>query len=164
MIKNSVRGIEQLKALFKRVPVEIRKGAVEEATKYLIGDSSHGLKHMVKYSYVSRKDAYGHSFVSDKQRRYVMARIKEGSITPGRSNRTGGMVAGWGYTKQGGGYGATIYNKAKGAEFVYGDDTQANQIRMVGHRTISAVIKSNLAGAIMKVNEFVARWIKANNH
>ena len=164
MIKTSVRGIEQLKALFKRVPVEIRKGAVEEATKYLIGDSSHGLKHMVKYRYVSRKDAYGHTFVSDKQRKYVMARIREGSINPGSGYRSGQMVAGWGYTKQGGGYGATIYNKAKGAEFVYGDDTQARQITMVGHRKISEIISTNIAGAMQKVNQFVARWIKANNH
>ena len=164
MIKTSVRGIEELKALFKRVPVEIRRIAVEVATEYIIGDSSHGLKHMVKYRYVSRKDAYGHSFVSDKQRRYVMARIKDGSITPGRENRTWAMAAGWRYTKQGGGYGATIYNRAKGAEFVYGDETQARQIGMVGHHKISAVIKSNIAGAMRRVNEFVAKWIKANNH
>ena len=159
----SVRGIEKLQALFKRVPVEIRKGAVEEATKYFIGDSVHGLKHMVNYKYVSRKAAYGQTFLSDKQRRYVMARIHEGTINPGSGYRSGEMARGWSYKKQGGGYGATIYNPVKGAEFVYGDASQANQIRMVGHRTISAVIKSNLAGAIMKVNEFVARWIKLNN-
>ena len=163
MIKVSVRGIEELKALFKRVPVEIRRIAVEVATEYIIGDSTHGLKHMVKYKYVSRKKAYGQTFVSDKQRRYVMAKIKSGEITPGAENRTWKMTAGWKYTKQGGGYGATIYNRAKGVEFVYGDNTQARQIKRVGHRTISEVIKTNIKGAMQAVNRMVDKWIKQNN-
>ena len=163
MIKTSVRGIEELKALFKRVPVEIRRIAVEVASEYLIGDSTHGLKHMVKYKYVSRKAAYGQTFSSDKQRRYVMAMIRSGEITPGRENRTWEMVAGWKYTKQGGGYGATIYNKVKGAKWVYGDDTQAKQIGMVGHRKISDVIKTNIRGAMQAVNRYVEKWIKQNN-
>ena len=162
-ISVSVRGIEQLKAFLLRVPVEVRRIAVEVATEYIIGDSSHGLKHMVNYKYVSRKAAYGQTFVSDKQRRYVMAKIKSGEITPGRENRTWAMGAGWRYTKQGGGFGATIYNKVKGAEFVYGDETQANQIRMVGHRTISSVISTNIKGAMQRVNQFVEKWLKQNN-
>lgn len=163
MIKTSVRGIEELKTLFKRVPVEIRKIAVEVATEYIIGDSTHGLKHMVRYRYVSRKKAYGQTFVSDKQRRYVMAKIKSGEITPGRENRTWQMAAGWKYVKQGGGYGATIYNKAKGVKWVYGDDTQARQLKLVGHRTMGEVIKTNIKGAIQAVNRMVEKWIKQNN-
>jgi hypothetical protein len=163
MISTSIRGIEKLQAFFKSIPVELRKIAVEEGSKYLVGDETHGLKHIVSYKYVSRASAYGETFKSDKQRRYVMAKIKSGEITPGRENRTGSISAGWGYRKTGGGYSSVLYNKANGAEFVYGDDLQAKQLGMVGHRKMSEVIKTNMEGAMLAVRQAVSRWINAKN-
>jgi len=162
-ISVSVRGIEQLKAFLAKVPVETRKIAVREVSMYIIGNDSHGLRHMVNYKYVSRKAAYGQTFVSDKQRRYVMAKIKSGEITPGRENRTGAIKRGWEYKTQGGGYGATIYNKVKGTEFVHGDATQARQPRMVGHRTLGEIISTNIKGAMVAANAAISRWLKINN-
>jgi hypothetical protein len=161
-IKVRVRGIEELKAFFAELPSAVRRVAVQEAAKYLIGDQSHGLKHLVAYKYVTRKSAYGVSFFSEKQRRYVMARIREKSITPGTANRTGATSAGWGYKSTGGGYGAILYNDTKGAEFTQGDTTQARQPAKVGHRKVSDVISTNINGAIQRANQAVQRWI--NSH
>lgn len=163
MIKASVRGVEQLKAFFAKIPSNTRKIAVEEVTKYLIGDNNHGLKHYVKYKYVSRKSAYGRTFESDKQRRYVMAKIRSGEITPGRDNRSGALQRGWQYKRQGGGYGATIYNAVPYAKWVMGDGTQARQPNKVGWRMMAEVISTNIKGAMQAANQAVGRWLKANN-
>jgi len=163
MISVSVRGIEKLQAFFKSIPVELRKLAVKTGSEYLVGDDTHGLKHMVPYKYVSRASAYGETFKSDKQRRYVMAKIKSGEITPGVENRTGSVSAGWGYKLQGAGYGSTISNSAPGAQWVYGDDSQAKQLGMVGHRKMSEVIKTNIDGAMLAVRKAISDWINVKN-
>ena len=73
------------------------------------------------------------------------------------------MSRGWSYKTQGGGYGATIYNKAKGVEFVHGDDTQARQPAMVGHRKLGEIISTNIKGAMIAANAAISRWLKINN-
>ena len=163
MIKVSVRGIEKLQAFFKKIPVETRKIAVDEVTEYLLGDDRHGLRHYVGYKYVSRKSAYGQSFVSDKQRKYVMAKIRSGEITPGRENRSGALKRGWTYKKQGGGFGATIYNKTDHAQWVMGDDSQARQPRKVGWRRMQEVIDTNIKGAMQAAERKISAWLKRND-
>lgn len=163
MIKVSVRGIEKLQAFFKKVPVETRKIAVEEVAEYMLGNDSRGLRHYVGYKYVSRKAAYGQTFVSDRQRKYVMAKIREGEITPGRENRSGALKRGWTYKKQGGGYGATIFNKENHAQWVMGDDTQARQPRKVGWRRMKEVIDTNIKGAMQTAERKISAWLKRND-
>jgi hypothetical protein len=161
MINLRVRGVEQLKDFFAALSVEMRKIAVREVAEYLIGDDNHGLKHLVKYKYVSRKKAYGQTFVSDKQRRFVMAAIKDGRIKPGQNNRTGATSEGWDYKTTGGGYGAQIYNGTQGAKYVQGDDTQARQPALVGHRKVTDVISTNIKGAILRAEQALQRWINS---
>jgi hypothetical protein len=162
----SVRGIDELRAFFAALPAALRKIVVPTVSTYLIGDDSHGLKHLVKYRYVSRSMAYSPAYKNDRQHAKVMALLRErgwdgkGPIPP--YQRTGELVAGWHYTLQGGGYGAKIENSAPGAAYVFGDDTQANQLRLVGHRTISSVISTNINGAIQAANQAIQRWI--NSH
>jgi hypothetical protein len=163
MIKISVRGIEELHKYFASLQAELRKMVIPTVTEYLLGDENHGLRHYVPYKYVSRKLAYGQTFVSAKQRRYVMAAIRDGRITPGRSNRTGATAAGWSYKVQGGGYGASITNSTPGARYTMGDDTQARQPAKVGWRKAMAVISTNIDGAIRKANQVIEAWIKRNS-
>lgn len=174
MISTSVRGIEQLKAFFKKIPVYTRKAAVEASTKYLIGGPAHGLKHYVNYKYVSRKSAYGQAssdtfangnpippgYFSLKQYKYVMAKIRSGEIAPGTSHRTGALANGWTYSMQGGGYGAKIYNAVPYAQYVMGDGTQARQPNKVGWRMIAEIIKTNTAGMMRAANQAVERVLK----
>jgi hypothetical protein len=160
MIKVSVRGVEQLQAFFKKIPVYTRKAAVLASAEYLMGDTNHGLKHYVSYKYVSRKAAYGKTFKSDKQRAYVMAKIRSGEIAPGSSHRSGALAAGWNYKLQGGGYGASVYNSVPYAGYVMGDGTQANQPRMVGWRMVADIVKTNIAGMMRAANQAVERALK----
>lgn len=160
MIKVSVRGIDQLKKFFAELTPAARKAAVKGATEYLIGNDSRGLRHYVNYKYVTRKSAYGQTFSSDKQRRYVMAKIREGEITPGKPNRKGTLKAGWNWKPQGGGYGARIYNPVPYAHFVMGDSGQARQPAKVGWRKVMAVVSTNLNGMMKAANEAVNRWLK----
>ena len=160
MISVSIRGINELKAFFKQVPVYARKAAVRAATKYLIGDTNHGLKHYVAYRYVSRKSAYGQTFQSDKQRAYVMAKIRSGEIRPGQPNRTGSLADGWQSATQGGGYGAKVYNAVPYAKYVMGDGTQARQPNKVGWRMVAEIIKTNIAGMMQAANRAVENELK----
>ena len=162
MIKTSVRGVEQLKAFFNKLPAAARKIAVVEIAIHLIGDDQRGLKHYVGYRYVSRKSAYGQTFSSDKQRRYVMAKIREGEITPGSPRRTNALKRGWAYKLQGGGYGASIYNPVPYAGYVMGDATQARQPAKVGWRTMAAVISTNIKSAIKRAERVIQEYIKNN--
>ena len=163
MIKFSVRGVEKLQAFFKKLPAEARKIAAPAVATYLIGDDAHGLKHYVGYRYVSRKSAYGQTFSSDKQRRYVMAKIREGEITPGSPRRTNALKRGWAYKLQGGGYGASIYNPVPYAGYVMGDATQARQPAKVGWRTMMAVVNTNINGAIKAAERKIQEWINGNS-
>lgn len=160
MIKVSVRGIDQLKKFFAELTPAARKEAVKGASVYLVGNDQHGLKHYPSYKYVTRKKAYGQTFSSDKQRRYVMAMIREGKITPGSPSRDGTLKAGWAYKAQGGGYGMSVYNSVPYAHFVMGDAGQARQPGMVGWRKLMAVVESNLNGMMKAANEAVNRWLK----
>ena len=163
MIKMSVRGVEKLQAFFKKLPPAARKIAAPEIAIHLIGDDNRGLKHYVGYKYVSRKSAYGQTFSSDKQRRYVMAKIRSGEITPGRSNRSDKLKSGWEYKLQGGGYGASIFNSVPYAKWVMGDSSQARQPAKVGWRTISAIISTNIKSAINRAERKIQDWINKNS-
>lgn len=160
MIKVSVRGIDQLKKFFSELTPAARKAAVKGASEYLVGNDSHGLRHYVSYKHVTRKSAYGRTFESDKQRRYVMAKIRSGEITPGRANRTNTLKRGWAYKLQGGGFGARVYNPVPYAHFVMGDEGQARQPAKVGWRKVMEVVSTNLNGMMKAANEAVNRWLK----
>ena len=158
-----VRGIEALQKFLSELPKGSKIAAIKAATEYLIGNDSHGLKHLVAYNYVSRTAAYGQPFVSDRQRAYVMAMIHEGKITPGTENRTGALVEGWKYTTSNSGYSARIYNDVKGDPYVQGDESQARQPAMVGHRKMSDVISTNIDGAMQAVKQAIQQWINLNS-
>jgi hypothetical protein len=174
MISLSVRGVEQLHKFFAELSPALRKILIPPIAEYLIGDESHGLKHLVRYKYVSRKAAYpnisfrtkaGNTIVGYKnlaQFQAVHAGMRNGSINPGQDNRTGATQAGWAYKLQGGGYGASIYNSTKGAYYVQGDSSQARQPAMVGHRKVSDVISTNIKGAIRAAEQAFSRWVKSH--
>lgn len=90
-----VRGVAAVKAFISSLPRGVRGVATEAAAVYFIGDGRRGLKHYPPYKYVTRKSAFGQSFQSEKQRRYVMAAISRGEIDPGVPHRTGNYQRSW---------------------------------------------------------------------
>jgi len=153
------RGVKEVQAFLWSIPRGMKKSVLGAMTKYFIGNQSHGLAHYSQYKYVTRKKAYGQTFVSDKQRRYVMARIREGSIDPGVPHRTGRGQRGWEMIETTRGY--TIKNPEKSMYFSMSDKGQANLNRLAGWKTVSEKVASNMAGAmragLAALRELIAR-------
>jgi hypothetical protein len=157
MLKITSRGIPELQAWLQ----SLGRGAKGEATRavaeYIVGDQTHGLAHYSPYKYITMKKAYG-GFVSDKQRRYVMAMIGEGKINPGYPQRTGEMQRGWTYKQKGSAY--TITNETPYAKYVVGDNDQSNMHNLIGWRKTAETIKDNLLGAYRHANAKLREWLK----
>ena len=158
-VKVSIRGVEAVQAFIRALPRGTVKVGLQAFTEYIIGNMGHGLKHYQPYKYISLKKAYG-GFASDKQRRYVMARIREGSIDPGVPHRTGNTQRAWTMVETNGGYGYTIKNPTEGAYFTASDEGQANLNALAGWRKVSKVIEDNLAGAMRHALAAVNAYLK----
>ena len=161
-IKN-VKGVSKVVAWLKGMPKGVQAVAVDAVSDYILGDDQqgtrHGLRHYVKYRYVSRKQAYGQTFVSDKQRRYVMAAIARGEIMPGYPRRTGRMQRGW--TKEAiSQTSRMISNREPYTKWVMGQQSQANQPRLVGWRKMMDVAGTNLRGAARWAETKVRQYLK----
>ena len=135
-----------------------RRPAAVAAADYLIGDGRHGLKHYPPYKYITRKRAFGKTFKSDKQRRYVMMMIRAGKIDPGYPHRTGRLQRGW--KQKGAGADITIYNDMPHVLPVMGDEIQSRHERLVGWRMVSDVLESNMDGALQAAGRAVVKHFK----
>jgi hypothetical protein len=150
-----VRGIPELMAKLDKLPEAAADDGVDAANKYLVNI----FKHYPSYRYVSRKRAYGQTFVSDKQRRYVMAMIREGVITPGVSNRTPTMADGW--KVYGKGKDSFVANETPYAAFLMGDaNQQANQPLLAGWRSAALLVRANNETVLKKFDAGVKKAIK----
>lgn len=159
MIRFVPRNLDRVKAWLKTVPRGALKVGMRALTTYLIGNQSHGLAHYSPYKYVSRKSAYGRTFESDKQRRYVMARIREGSIDPGVPHRTGKGQRGWVMVETQRGY--TIKNDEPSMFYSMSDKGQAALNAKAGWRLVSEAIADNIAGALRSAQAAVTRYLKS---
>jgi hypothetical protein len=148
-----------LREVISDAPRHLRGVVTEEAAKYLIGDARRGLKHYDPYRYVTRAAAYGVSFFSLAQQRYVMAMIAQGLITPGTAQRSGATAAGW--TILYAGVHTRIINITRGAYYTRDDMGQSRHEQMVGHKKVREVIASNERGMEQAVDRTVQQWLRA---
>lgn len=155
-----VRGVEELQAFLKELPRGGVRVALKAFTEYVIGNESHGLKHPDPYKYVARKAAYGQTFKSAAQRGYVMARIREGTITPGTPQRTGESTNAWQYVAVSD-WNYRITNPTAGAYFTRDEKGQAAQPRLVGWRKVTQVILDNMTGGIRAATAALNAWVKS---
>jgi hypothetical protein len=159
-IRFNVRGVDKVQAYLKSLPRGVLRVALKAIGTYIIGDGSHGLSHPDPYRYVSRKRAYGKTFQSDAQRRYVMAKIRSGEITPGTPNRTGMSTSAWTMRETNNGYGLSLRNPTPGAYYTRSDSGQARQPGLVGWRKVSKVVADNIKGALRHANAAVAAFLR----
>lgn len=162
-IRFKVRGVDRVQAYLKTVPRGTMRVALDAIARWLIGDSQSGLAHPEPYKYVSRKSAYGVTFFTEKQRRWFFYALKEGLINPGQNNRTGASENAWTYTPQEttGGYKYVITNPTPGAYYTRDDKGQARQPAKVGWRKVSAVVKSNMTGALKAARAAVKVYLQS---
>jgi hypothetical protein len=150
-ISVKVRGLGELKDFISTLPRRVRGVATEAAAEYLVGNGQRGLKRYPPYKYITRRQAYGKTFVSDKQRRYVMAAIADGRIDPGAPHRTGA-------------YQRSIEVVGRGAQAVIRGELPHERwtdrlSRKVGWRNWDEIIASNFAGAIQAAERAVDKII-----
>ena len=157
MLKITSHGVPELQAWLSSLANGVRDEATRAVAEYLVGDESHGLKHYPPYKHVPYSSIGG--FKSDKQRRYVMARIREGSITPGMSASNGYMRDAWSYKAQGSRY--EIKNDTAYAKYLVGPGSQSLHSQRQGWRITVQTIKDNLAGAYKHANAEIKKWLAA---
>lgn len=165
----SVRGIEELRRLLAKYSSEVAMIAKEAVAKYLVGNESHGLKHEPQYKHITREKGFpdagyiakdGHlvkGWHSPEQHRYVMAKIREGAITPGTENRSHNLSNGWKaepmqkYWK--------ISNDVPYGKYVQGD-WQTHMHSLIGWRKYMKVINDNMKGAIRAAQAAVNKYFR----
>ena len=157
MLKITSRGIPELQAWLQSLANGVKDEATRAVAEYLVGDESHGLKHYPPYKHVPYSQIGG--FVSAKQRRYVMARIREGSITPGISASNGYLRDAWTYKAQGSRY--EITNDVGYAKWLVGAGSQSLHSQRQGWRTTVQNVRDNLAGAYRHANAEIKKWLAA---
>jgi hypothetical protein len=157
-IKVKVRGLKELQDYFEFLPKYLRGKASKFMAEWFVGNGRRGLKRYPPYKWITRKSAYGKTFVSDKQRRYVMAKIRSGEIDPGFPHRTGNYQRGWQIINKG--VRTEIINSVPYAGFVGGDETQARLNAKVGWRKVLDIISTNIAGAIRHADSEITKFLK----
>lgn len=160
-IRFQAHGAELVSKSLAKLPRDLVKVALPAFVQYIVGNTQHGLKHSEPYRYVPRKAAYGKSFFSPAQQRYVMARIQDGSIVPGEENRSGESEVAWGYRAQTSER-YLIENPTAGAYYTRSDTGQARQLASVGWWRVVKVIQANFDGAIRVARMAVSAYVKAN--
>jgi len=158
MLNIKIKNIEKVTAFLRTVELGTKTAAGRAMAEYLIGDVNHGLKHYPSYRHVPYSEIGG--FVSDRQRRYVMARISEGSITPGISASNGYFRDAWRIAGEGPRY--IMRNDVEYGGFLVGDNTQALRPQRQGWRKITQNISDNIQGAIRHATAKVNEWLRAN--
>lgn len=144
-VKFEIRGVEELQRFLRDLPKGTVKVAIEALGEWFIGTDRRGLRHPPPYRYVSRKRAYGASFVSEKQRKWFWANGGPDMIG---DNRTGETNNSWESHITKGGYSLSLQNRSKGAYYTMSDTGQARQPALAGWRKVSDIVSTNMAGAI----------------
>jgi hypothetical protein len=159
-VRFRVRGVEAFRAFLKTVPRGTVSTALAAIAEWLIGNGTRGLRQAPGYKYVPRARAYGQTFVSARQRRFVMAQIREGRMLPGYPRRTGNAQRGYMAQASNDGYRQTITNSDRGAYFTRSDKGQARLNLLAGWRKASNVISTNIKGALRHGQAAVNAWLR----
>ncbi len=136
-----VTGIDELMREFGNFPHIIQNDVVDGVNKYVVKE----IKKYPPYVHIPFKRAYGGWF-SDKQRKYVMAKIREGEITPGVSNRSGRFGDGWqviGYGRN-----SMIANEVPYGGYLMDDNKRSTMHALIGWDTLTSWIKLHSKGIL----------------
>lgn len=146
-----IRSLVGIKEAISELPRRLRGKALEVGAKYLV----KRYKLYPRYKEVARAWAYPEvdGFFSDKQRRFVMAGIRNGTIRPGASHRTQSLKNDWRIV--GRGVALSIVNDNAAAVFAYHPLYQARQLEMVGWRDIDIMTDENLDDALLEVEIYI---------
>lgn len=148
-----IAGLDELIEKLGKLPDEVQDEAIEAVNQYML----NVMKQYPPYLHVPFKTAYGGWF-SDKQRRYVMARIREGTIRPGTPSRTQQFAQGWDVL----GYGrnSMIVNTTPYGPYLVGDTEQARMPQKIGWKKLSTTVKERMTEIVRRADAGVKNAIK----
>jgi len=127
---------EFIQTVLPRLPQKIRDQATDDVAEYLL----NVMRAYPPYQYVSRKQAYGVPFFTDRQRRWFFANkdrfFSGGELVPYK--RTQALSRGWSII--GGGEKAILANETPYASQVYGDP-QSRHPAAIGWKRLPDILK-----------------------
>lgn len=149
--------LERIARWLERLPEGARAIAVPEIAE----EVADAMREYDSYQYVSRAQAYpnapaGPGWFSDRQRRYVMAAIRSGTIQI-PYQRTGILSASW--RVSGTGAEAQVVSDAPAATYVMGAPGQSNHERLVGWRTTQQRIEDAQQRIITRARNAIRRAV-----
>lgn len=161
MIKWTIKGVPEVKALIQSLPSGVKVVFMRAFTKYLIGDSRHGLSHEPGYHYVSPFQSYSDDPAkAARQRAWQFANLDK----IGHDNRTHDIANGWVQNETSDWARVKIENDAEGVGRVMGDQ-QTRHSKAAGWKYYFDVIMENLDGAIdaglREVNKLISQIRKS---
>lgn len=156
IISHDVRGLETFSDFISTFARQYRGMVTETIADDLIGTSQRGLRHYPAYKHVRRRSVYNPPFKSDRQRRFVMARIREGRIDPGVPHRTGRYQRSWKRV------GSGVNSRIEG-ELPHGSFPDRLSAR-VGWRNPQEIVDSNVQHAITAAERAVQKMINEKGY
>lgn len=134
-----VTGLEPMIQGFNRLPDVAQDRAIENVSIVLM----ESIKQYPQYKHITRKQAYPPTgWQSEKQRRYVMASITDGSIKVPYS-RTMGLASAW--HTVGKGKSMKIVNSNPAVVYAHSDTQQSRLLGMIGWEKITAFLQKRNA-------------------
>ena len=148
-IKIELLGVKEIEAKLNKLPVEVADEAINDVQDYML----NVLRMYPPKNYITRKQAYGQTFQSDKQRRWFFWALNSGTIEiPYRRTQT--LSKGWHKVRNGlFGY---LVNYTPYAVYVLGERKQSRHEELVGWKKVSQEI-SDRAEKINKIIDEAAK-------
>ena len=141
--------IEGLPTLLERLGRVGKGEAWKEGTQAVAKFLRTTMQKYPSPRYVSRKQAYGVTFFSDKQRRYFFAALKSGAISVPYT-RTRELMQSW-KIEPWGKWDYIVVNGSMHAVYTQDDDNRSRMAKMIGWKTVSEIVErySDKIGRIM---------------
>lgn len=157
----NLEGMEELlQAIESLEDLKPIRGAVQAMALYMKGK----VAVYPPYRHIPRKQIYGFSFFSDKQRKWFFAAVAEGRINVGHSSRGGKTSQGfgrrWTITPLNSGLTAIIGNNTSYGEFLMGAK-RSKRSEAGGWRLVSEVLEDNRS-AVQAYLRIAAKQLLSN--
>jgi hypothetical protein len=133
-----IQGLEQVISRISRLPPEAIKEVLTDVSAYALTV----LKQEPPQKYVTRAEAYGQTFQSEKQRRWFFAALSSGKISV-PYHRTGRLSAAW--EAKVSAHEVKFTNAAPSAPFVVGYAFQSRHEKLVGWKKVTDILSGPLS-------------------
>lgn len=148
-----IRGMEQVNHLLRNLPREAQDAASQAVAEYMLRVE----RAYPPYQYITRKQAYPPTgWQSDRQRRFVMAAIREGRITPGSPHRTQAFSRAWRIVDRG--VNAFLVNETPYGPYL--KDPRANHMKLIGWTTIEEDVEKRQPEILRKAQAGIDKAIR----